>query len=64
MDTGPSCSSGFDLALTELTDGFEIEAGSDAGQEFLDRLATAALTAEAATAAEEARQQRLYRCDL
>lgn len=31
MGTGPRCRQGFDLALTELADGFLVEIGSDAG---------------------------------
>ena len=38
MGTGPRCSSGFDVALTELDDGFTAEAGTAAGAELLDRL--------------------------
>ncbi|NQV23744.1 MAG: sulfite reductase subunit A, partial [Rhodopirellula sp.] len=36
MNTGPECTSGFDLVLTELDDGFVIDAGSDAGTALLD----------------------------
>ena len=32
MNTGPRCDSGFDLALTETSDGFLIEVGTKAGQ--------------------------------
>ncbi|HUE69707.1 MAG TPA: 4Fe-4S dicluster domain-containing protein [Pirellulaceae bacterium] len=57
MNTGPRCRQGFDLALTELDDGFLVEIGSDAGKELL-----AALPSRAATAAEleeaEAHRQR------
>ncbi|MBI1309822.1 sulfite reductase subunit A [bacterium] len=59
MNTGPRCSSGFDLALTELPDGFVIEVGSDAGTELLGRLATESVTAEQLEAAEQARQQAI-----
>lgn len=38
MDTGPQCRSGFDLALTEISDGFLLEIGSDAGREVADAL--------------------------
>jgi ferredoxin len=35
---GPRAESGFDLALSELDDGFVIEAGSERGRSLLDRL--------------------------
>lgn len=35
---GPSASAGFDLALTELDDGFLVRSGSDAGATVADRL--------------------------
>jgi len=57
MNTGPKCSSGFDLALTELDDGFEVESGSDAGKAILDRLTTQLLTAEHTKRAAAARQR-------
>ena len=38
MGTGPEVSNGFDLALTELDDGFVVRAGSEAGEKLLDRL--------------------------
>src|SRR4029077_16636605 len=49
MDTGPRCSSGFDIALTELESGFTAEAGTPRGAELLD-----ALRAGAATEAQQA----------
>jgi sulfhydrogenase subunit beta (sulfur reductase) len=57
MNSGPKCSSGFDLALTELDDGFEVETGSDAGTAVLDRLTTQPLTASHSQRAAAARQQ-------
>lgn len=36
MKTGPRCESGFDLALTELQDGFVCEIGTDLGESLLD----------------------------
>lgn len=57
MNTGPKCSSGFDLAMTELHDGFEVESGSDAGTAILDRLTIQLLTAEHTKRAAAARQQ-------
>jgi ferredoxin len=38
MGTGPRCTSGFDIALTELDDGFTAEAGTAAGASILDEL--------------------------
>jgi ferredoxin len=46
MDTGPTCRAGFDLALTELDDGFEVSVGSDAGAELLAALPERAATDE------------------
>lgn len=50
--TGPRCTTGFDLALTELEDGFALEVGSRAGEELRGalgaRLATEAEREEAA----------------
>jgi sulfhydrogenase subunit beta (sulfur reductase) len=40
MDTGPRCKSGFDLALTEIDDGFVVETGSERGAALLQRIAT------------------------
>jgi ferredoxin len=39
METGPGATTGFDLALTELEDGFVVRAGSDAGRDVLEALA-------------------------
>ena len=44
MDTGPRCSSGFDIALTELEAGFTAEAGTPHGAELLDALSAASAT--------------------
>ncbi len=38
MNTGPRCSAGFDLALTELSDGFIVEIGSERGAELIAQL--------------------------
>ncbi len=38
MGTGPEVTSGFDLALTELDDGFVVRSGSEAGEGLLARL--------------------------
>jgi len=60
MGTGPRCTVGFDLALTELADGFALEVGTPRGEELRALLATreaapaevAEADAIAATAAE------------
>jgi NAD(P)H-flavin reductase/NAD-dependent dihydropyrimidine dehydrogenase PreA subunit len=41
MGTGPQATGGYDIALTELEDGFVVRAGSWAGQTLLARLALA-----------------------
>jgi formate hydrogenlyase subunit 6/NADH:ubiquinone oxidoreductase subunit I len=46
MGTGPRCSKGFDIALTELDDGFTAEAGTSAGAALLDDLRATAATDE------------------
>ena len=38
MGTGPRCAAGFDLALTELDDGFTVEIGTPEGAALLDAL--------------------------
>jgi len=38
MGTGPRCTMGFDLALTELDDGFLVEGGSPRGEELVSAL--------------------------
>lgn len=57
MDTGPRCRSGFDLALTETSDGFLLECGSEAGRALLAQLPTEPATAQQNADAEAARQQ-------
>ncbi|HQZ64989.1 MAG TPA: 4Fe-4S dicluster domain-containing protein [Planctomycetaceae bacterium] len=57
MNTGPRCSSGFDLALTEVVDGFLVEVGSNAGSELLQRLPVTEATSEQLARGETARQQ-------
>ena len=57
MNTGPRSKSGFDLALTELPEGFLIEVGSDAGGEIVRELQARAAAIEESEAAEQARQQ-------
>ncbi|HZD17454.1 MAG TPA: 4Fe-4S dicluster domain-containing protein [Actinomycetota bacterium] len=46
MGTGPRCTIGFDLALTELTDGFGVEVGSPRGEELLSAVSSREATAE------------------
>jgi sulfhydrogenase subunit beta (sulfur reductase) len=36
MQTGPECRDGYDLALTEIPDGFVVAVGSERGRELLD----------------------------
>jgi ferredoxin len=57
MNTGPRCRTGFDLALTELADGFTIESGSDAGQEIFDSLTQQQVSRQQLRDAEAARQR-------
>lgn len=56
MKTGPKCESGFDLALTEIADGFLIETGSDKGDDLLGRLPTTPATEDQSQKANAARQ--------
>jgi ferredoxin len=51
---GPRCTSGFDLALTELTHGFVVDVGTDRGKEILE-----AIDARQATAEESLEAERL-----
>jgi Fe-S-cluster-containing hydrogenase component 2 len=46
MGTGPSATTGFDLALTELTQGFVVRIGSPAGKALVDLLPVRAASAE------------------
>jgi len=52
MKTGPELPAGFDLALTEMDDGFLIEAGSERGTNVLERLPTIGARADDAAAKE------------
>ncbi|MFH5804324.1 4Fe-4S dicluster domain-containing protein [Alienimonas sp. DA493] len=56
-ETGPRCRGGYDLALTELPDGFTIEVGSDRGGELLRGLSPRDAAAEERDAAEAERQR-------
>ena len=57
MNTGPRCMTGFDMALTELPDGFLVEVGTAAGSEILGELQLRVAEAHEQEAAEQARQQ-------
>jgi sulfhydrogenase subunit beta (sulfur reductase) len=57
MNTGPRCKTGFDLALTEIADGFLLETGSEAGNAVAARLTTEAATSEQLSRGDSARQQ-------
>lgn len=46
MGTGPECSAGYDLALTELEDGFELLVGTPAGAELAAELPLTAAAPE------------------
>lgn len=56
MDTGPRCTDGFDLALTELDDGFLVEASTPEGKAIVDQLITLEVTRKQQQSAELARQ--------
>lgn len=57
MGTGPRCTSGFDIDLTELGDGFVVEVATGDGAEIVDALDTNEATIEQLQAAQAARQQ-------
>jgi sulfhydrogenase subunit beta (sulfur reductase) len=46
MGTGPQCTAGFDLALTELDDGFVVEVGSETGRDVLEAVVSREATAD------------------
>jgi NAD(P)H-flavin reductase/Pyruvate/2-oxoacid:ferredoxin oxidoreductase delta subunit len=54
MGTGPEARDGFDLALTELDDGFVVQVGSPAGADLVARLPVRAADTEQASSAAEA----------
>jgi sulfhydrogenase subunit beta (sulfur reductase) len=54
MGTGPEVTTGFDLALTEIDDGFVVRVGSAAGADLLARLPVRAAAAEQVTTARDA----------
>ena len=57
MNTGPRCTAGFDLALTELPDAFTVEIGSPRGADLVAKLPTTTAGATELRCAEQARQQ-------
>lgn len=57
MQTGPRCTDNFDLALTEVDNGFVIEIGTAKGRELLSKCDTRPATSEEVTAAAAARQR-------
>jgi len=57
MNSGPRCQGGFDLALTELDEGFLIEVGSDPGREIVSELQARVAELDESEAAEKARRQ-------
>jgi sulfhydrogenase subunit beta (sulfur reductase) len=57
MKTGPKVARGFDLALTELSEAFLIEIGTERGKALLDGLATREATALDHAAADDAVRQ-------
>lgn len=57
MNTGPRCDAGFDLALTEIDDGFVIETGSERGAKIAMRLHHRSATPASMQAADAARQR-------
>ena len=57
MNTGPRCNSGFDLALTEVADGFLMEIGSESGNSVAARLTVEPATSEQLERGNSARQQ-------
>jgi ferredoxin len=55
MNTGPRCTQGYDLGLTELTDGFVVETGTERGAGLARYLPTSPATADQLLRAEAAR---------
>jgi ferredoxin len=52
MNTGPACSDGYDLVLTELDEHFVVQTGSDRGCEIVGRISWSPCEAEQIAAAE------------
>lgn len=60
MGTGPRCTGGYDLALTELTDGFVVEVGSTRGEELMAGVFTEPASAQQSTEADNRRQNAVH----
>lgn len=56
MGTGPRCTSGFDIALTEIGGGFVVEVATQQGQDVVDCLRALAVTPEQLQEAEGERE--------
>ena len=59
MNTGPRCTQGFDLALTELPDAFTVEVGTSRGADIVAQLSTALAGPNELQPAESARQRAI-----
>ena len=59
MGTGPECGAGYDLALTELDDGFTVEVGSSTGEGIVQELALLSATDEQLRDAEAERRRAI-----
>lgn len=57
MGTGPRCSEGFDLAVTEIAEGFVVESGTPRGSDLLSRLPTREVLEAESQQAEQARKE-------
>ncbi|MFO0811911.1 MAG: 4Fe-4S dicluster domain-containing protein [Gemmatales bacterium] len=57
MNTGPRCTTGYDLALTELSDGFIVEIGTALGETLVQLLKTSEATAAHLQRSETVRAQ-------
>jgi len=63
MGTGPKCTSGFDLALTELPDGFIVVSATSEGAEIVQQMGAIEASIEQLQAAETARHEAVERID-
>lgn len=57
MNTGPRCRAGYDLALTELKEGYVVEVGSDQGRALIEQLSLPSVATAQEEMAAAARQQ-------
>lgn len=60
METGPRCTSGFDIVLTEIENGFLVESGSEVGSSIVGSLQGSIPTEEQLQEAEVALQSPLH----